>query len=472
LLQIVLAIIGTGRADCFVDKGPLLTNYFESFHTKWFAAVLTVLSAVLVSNPLAATAQISSGTNQPAVQPPSLPVTTQIKKTIVFLESDCLHNVSKELPSLSKDKVIQMPLAQQQAILSQLTTLSLRLRSVKISMNKLSVEEAARLLSGPVTPTLSSVDIADEIGLRLQEIVKMTTLTDQEIENLTPAELSVMPLDQYGETGFLVGYVDAHLKPQPGDKGPRYFRYLVTNRHVIQPGIDVGTPCKVVSSYIILNRRPDATHASRYAETDRIDKLLKWTTPQDDSVDLAVTAIGFNETQVDHLLIPTDQFLTDEDFVTRRIVEGTPVLYAGLFIQTFDQVHTLEPIVRSGTLAMIPEGMLQTTLHKMGHIYLADSHVFGGNSGSPIFADPNKFAGIISGPTYKLLGVISGEMFENSDLTLSVTNSVSGNIAANSGVSLVVPVSELIKLLDDAGLKADRERIIETPAAPAPASSR
>jgi predicted NAD/FAD-dependent oxidoreductase len=53
-------------------------------------------------------------------------------------------------------------------------------------------------------------------------------------------------------------------------------------------------------------------------------------------------------------------------------------------------------------------------------------------------------------------------MFENSDLTLTVTSSLSGNVAANSDVSIIVPAPELVKLLDNPVLKADRDREIKS----------
>ena len=407
--------------------------------------------------------QVSGGPPKQAVQPPPLPITTQIKKTIVFLESDCQHDFNKDAVNLTRDKVLQMPPAQQVMILNQLRLLTMRLRSVKPSVDKLTTEEVARLFpNGPAT-NVGPGQIPDEIDWMLHELIKMTTFTDNEISGLTPQDLSLIPLDQYRGTGFLAGYKDARIKPQPGDAGPRFFQYLVTNRHVIQPGVEDGTPCNVVSSYILLNHRPDATHSSIYSEMIQTQNILKWITPQDDSVDIAVSAIGLDEKVYDSSAITTDQFVTEEDVKNRLIVEGDPVLFAGLFIQTFDQVHTLEPIVRSGIVAMIPEGMLHTTLsNKMGRIYLAEAHAFHGNSGSPIFVDPNKFAGIISGPSYKLLGVISGEMFENSDLTLTVTSSLSGNVAANSDVSIIVPAPELVKLLDNPVLKADRDREIKS----------
>jgi hypothetical protein len=404
-----------------------------------------------------------SGLPQQAVQPPPLPITTQIKKTIVFLESDCQHDFNKDAVNLTRDKVLQMTPTQQGAILNQLRMLTLRLRSVKPSMDKLSAEEAARLFPNGPAANVGPNEIPDEIDWLLHEVIKMTAFTEDEISGLTPMNLSMIPLDQYRGTGFLVGYKDARLKAQPGDAGPRYFRYVVTNRHVIQPGIENGTPCKVISSYILLNHRPDAAHADTYTDVIRTANIFKWSTPQDDSVDIAVAPIGFDVKLYDHIAIITDQFVTEEEVKNRLIVEGDPVLFAGLFIQTFDQVHTLEPIVRSGTVAMIPEGMLHTTLNnKEGRIYLAEAHAFHGNSGSPMFVDPNKFSGIISGPSYKLFGVISGEMFENSDLTLTVANSLAGNIAANSDVSIIVPAPELMKLLDAPSLKADRDRIVES----------
>jgi hypothetical protein len=217
---------------------------------------------------------------------------------------------------------------------------------------------------------------------------------------------------------------------------------------VIEPGIEVGRPCHVVARFAIVNRKPDSTHSSAYAESGRIDKLLSWTFSDDDSVDLAATPIGISPEIYDYIVIRTDQFITDDDVKNNVLVEGDPVLFSGLFIQTFNEVHTLEPIVRSGTLAMVPAGLLPTTMNnKPGHIYLAEAHAFGGNSGSPMFIDTNKFAGVISGPSYRLLGIISGEVHENASLTLNVTTTISGSVGENSDVSTVVPAGEVLKIL-------------------------
>lgn len=217
-----------------------------------------------------------------------------------------------------------------------------------------------------------------------------------------------------------------------------------------------------------MNHKPDATHSGIYTETNRIDELVKWTIPKDPSVDLATTPFSFPEQLYDHYLIPSATFVTADDLQKNAVVEGDPVMYSGLFVQTFDEVHTLEPIVRSGTLALIPSGLIPTPLQKRpGHVLLADAHAFGGNSGSPIFVDTIRFVNGI-GYNYKLLGVISGEVTENADFSMNVTATIAGNMVANSGVSVIVPSDEILRLLDDPDLRAARDTWIahQPPAAP------
>ena len=108
---------------------------------------------------------------------------------------------------------------------------------------------------------------------------------------------------------------------------------------------------------------------------------------------------------------------------------------------------------------MIPDEKLETTLKKPGHLYLADVHVFGGNSGSPLMVNLGGFrnSGIISGFQYKLLGVISGYYHEDSDLKLTVATTLRGKLEQNSGIAMVVPADELKALLDSPALQAARD---------------
>jgi len=425
-----------------------------SVNTWLFALVLAVATCQVQTpaqgTPPSQTAPIAS---VPVPAPPPLPVTVVIKKTIVFLETDCLHDFGQDIQGLPREAALQFPVQRQSQVLAQLIGLTEKLRQVKPALQKLSPDEAARL---PPPPNLQPGKFVDEIEWRLQIISKMMQFTNEEVATFSNNDLQLLPLDSHRGTGFLVSYVDSRLK------GPNTsFRYLVTNRHVAQPGVESGTTCRVVSSYILLNHKPDGSHVSNYAELNRTDKILNWTTPDDPSVDLAATMLGFDESKYDHVTVPVTQFVSDDDLKNHKVVEGDPILFAGLFIQTFEEVHTLEPIVRTGSLAMVPEGLLPTTLQKrLGRIFLADAHAFAGNSGSPVFVDPDKYSGTLyTIPRLGLLGVLSGMVSENTDFTLNVTTTISGNLPANSGVSVVVPASELKRLLDSPVFKEARDRI-------------
>jgi len=240
------------------------------------------------------------------------------------------------------------------------------------------------------------------------------------------------------------------------------FGYLVTNRHVAQPGIEDGKPCHALNYFVLVNRKADSTHNAPYAESVKLGNSVNWHFSTDDSVDLAVLPFSAPPEVYDYQRIPVGVFTTQEMVEKKLVVEGDPVLFSGLFIQTFQKVHSLEPIVRSGTVALVPNGVMETTLHKLGRVYLAEAHAFNGNSGSPVFVDTNKFANII-GTSYKLLGVISGEVPESSDFILRVTTSYTANVLANSDVSVVVPANEIRSILYDPTLQAERDAAFAHP---------
>jgi len=95
---------------------------------------------------------------------------------------------------------------------------------------------------------------------------------------------------------------------------------------------------------------------------------------------------------------------------------------------------------------MIPDTPLTTTLRKPGTIYLGDVHIFGGNSGSPVFISTYGIrpAGPVLDDEFRFLGVVSGYYYEDSDLKLQIATTVTGKQRANSGISMIVP-AELLK---------------------------
>jgi hypothetical protein len=96
---------------------------------------------------------------------------------------------------------------------------------------------------------------------------------------------------------------------------------------------------------------------------------------------------------------------------------------------------------------------LETTTGKPGTVYLADVHIFGGNSGSPVMVTDSWLA--MGG--YHLLGVVSGYYYEDEDFNLEIATTVKGIGRANSGVAMIVPSDYLKALLEDPLLKAARE---------------
>jgi hypothetical protein len=396
------------------------------------------------------TAQAGTNTNNPAQPSPTLPFTTQVKKAVVFLQTDCLHDFAPDLAQLTPDALAKVPPQQLIVIRRNLTTFLMQLQKLKQSMAKLTSEETAMLKP----EALSSLEL-----LQMGKLVaKMANLTDEDLKKLTPKEVATLPTDSKLGTGFVV--IIPSLPVPAGEDAKNYgFGYLVTNRHVVQPGIEDGKPpCHVLNYFVMLNRKSDSTQNPLHVETiSLID--ANWHFSTDESVDLAVIPFSAPPKVYDYERIPVDLFVTQEMADKNLVVEGDPVLFSGLFIQSFQKVHTLEPIVRSGTLAMIPNEAMETTLHKLGRVYLAEAHSFGGNSGSPVFVDIAKFTNPI-GFSYKLLGVISGEILESSDFTLHVATSYTANLAANSDISVVVPASEIKSILDSPSLQAERDAYV------------
>jgi hypothetical protein len=263
--------------------------------------------------------------------------------------------------------------------------------------------------------------------------------TDEGIAKLNPEELARLRQIPYFGTGFIVTVPDERLGKDMN------FKYLVTNRHVVQPGIENGRPCKVVNYSISANHVGTPAHPTPYLLSLAASPGVVWVFPDDSSVDLAASQFGLSNSEFDFMTITTKWFVTQEMIQKNEIVEGDPVIFTGLFIQ-YAGTTSLEPIVRSGTIAMLPQNLIQTTLHKLGHVYLAEAHAFGGNSGSPMFVDVNKFKNAL-GINYMFLGVVTGEIQETEDLTLNVMTTYKGTVSANSNVSVIVPAFEVNNLL-------------------------
>ena len=211
-------------------------------------------------------------------------------------------------------------------------------------------------------------------------------------------------------TCFFVLYEDKRL----GETGG--FGYLVTNCHVARPGIEDGKAYPVQGVSLRLNFRNSEQGSE---EVVIAPNPLHWYFPQDDSADLAILPLLPDQTKYDYMMIPMSIFATHDTVENRRISEGDSVLIEGYFYQ-FPGLKKFQPILREGILAMMPDEKMTTTLRKSGYLYLADLHVFGGNSGSPLFVNLGglRNGNLEAGYDYRLLGIVSGYYHEDSDLNL------------------------------------------------------
>lgn len=237
------------------------------------------------------------------------------------------------------------------------------------------------------------------------------------------------------------------------------FVYLVTNRHMAQPGVEDGKHYPVLVTTARLNLR----NSTQGSEEDiiPIGGQLHWVFPSDDSVDLAVLPLLPDNEKFDFSYFPVSLFATHDVVEAQDISEGERILFAGYFYQ-FPGQKKFEPIVREGILAMMPDENLDTTLKKPGHLYLGDVHVFGGNSGSPLFVNLGgiRHGSMLLGEQYKLLGIVSGFYHEDSNLKLTVATTLTGTLEQNSGIAMIVPADELKSLLGSPGLQAARDAAV------------
>jgi hypothetical protein len=259
-------------------------------------------------------------------------------------------------------------------------------------------------------------------------------------------------------TGFLFGVPAQEIGPN------RSSAYLVTNRHVAAgTEQDERGNClnaEILETFVTLNLKEPVNGTRSENVLLTATQTSHWYFPQDQGIDLAVFPVKIPN-KYDFRVIGLDNILTDQILKDQHVVPGDKVLTTGFF-SGYVGLHAIQPLLREGVLAMLPDGPMLTTTCKPGNVYLADVHVIPGNSGSPIFIVPGLGLGTgvsLGGvPTlFGLLGVVSGYMYENSDFTLRASNTWKGSLNANSGISVVVPAQQLKDLIEIPELKRLRD---------------
>jgi hypothetical protein len=192
-----------------------------------------------------------------------------------------------------------------------------------------------------------------------------------------------------------------------------------------------------------------------------LNDQMHWFFPSDESVDLAIFPIAPDQKKYAYMQIPASMIVSPEQLKSGEVGVGDPVSFAGYFSNFPGQVR-MEPIVREGVIAMLPEEKLYTTLHNKGRLFLADLHAFHGNSGSPVFVNLGGFhhGTVYGGDRYLLLGLISGYYPESAGFSVPAATILTGEVRDNSGIATIVPGEELTKLLQSPAVQASRDNSV------------
>jgi hypothetical protein len=255
-------------------------------------------------------------------------------------------------------------------------------------------------------------------------------------------------------TCFFVFYPDERLGTDRG------FAYLVTNRHMAAPGAERGFHFPVLQVFLRLNLRSPELGMESLEGMVLTGSNLHWFFPTDEAVDLAVLPLAPDQRKFDYEIVPTSSLATKDRIQSENIAPGDTVVFAGYFYQ-FPGQKKIQPIVRQGVLAMMPDEELKTTLQKPGHLYFADAHAFHGNSGSPLFVNAGGLHGNTMTPSsVLLLGVISGYYPEGETFSVPAATVLTGQVHDNSGIATVVPAYELKALLDSREVQGARDAAV------------
>lgn len=259
-------------------------------------------------------------------------------------------------------------------------------------------------------------------------------------------------------TGFIVSV------PEPRLPGNLSITYLVTNRHVAQAILSdaSGNPVsrRILTMQAIVNLKTAINGTKAHSIDLPPDGPYRWHFPVDRAIDLAVIPIALNDTY-DVTVIAPGLFFTEDLWAKFLIVPGDRVMTCGYFLH-YAGAHQFQPIVREGSLAMVPDDTMTVPIGGTAKVYLADLHIIPGNSGSPLFLAPvSTLGGFVTdgkgGSPYGLLGIVSGYMWEDDKLTLHAATDYEGTIHANSGIAMIVPVDQLQALLNSPELQSERD---------------
>jgi len=243
-------------------------------------------------------------------------------------------------------------------------------------------------------------------------------------------------------TGFLVD-----LNRTPGGA-----IYLITAHHVAS---------KLNQPFAIrFNDRAGQSHV----QLSQQPQHKWWYHPTDSSVDAAVFPWGLRGRTA---TFPVSRFITEVNLDLIGIGIGDEVFIVGLFREWAGRAQ-VTPIVRHGHIAMMANELIPTRNYSDALLHLVEALSLGGLSGSPVIVrqtvgvsalrrsrttfDPE--IGMALGDMY-LLGLVHGYYPTNAE------GATSGATKWHTGISMVVPSTKILEILNQPKLVEFEKRIVE-----------
>jgi hypothetical protein len=188
--------------------------------------------------------------------------------------------------------------------------------------------------------------------------------------------------------------------------------------------------------------------------------------------DVAVCRVEWGEGShnLDAMVLPISKLPTAKSDVWGNFIEGEEVLIVGL-LTSFPGTERIQPIVRSGRIALMPHEKIPVELERKGNdvriervdAYLIEMLSWPGLSGSPIIVYPHRNPVNSRAFDYMLpflvLGLVHGEVESQKDVHFTREKTT---IRLGSGVSVAIPGEDIYDvLMNNTELAIERAEFLE-----------
>jgi hypothetical protein len=243
--------------------------------------------------------------------------------------------------------------------------------------------------------------------------------------------------------------------------GKAGFQQLVTAKHVID----------MIGGDVVHVR---ANRIDGRAEIIETDKHGWWPHP-DKRIDVSICPTHIPREIFDIVHLPLDadgNLVPSEEAIRSGVIGiGDEIFMAGMYVSRIGEQKNI-PIIRGGIISAMPEETIGTQ-YGSHHAYLIETRSFGGLSGSPVFAFHalpfRQGARPQDNHVPQLIGMLVGhhqtsdpsEVIEIADPNGKADEPETAPIPLNTGVGIVLPIANVIDAVNQADLRAEREKTLK-----------